>query len=202
LVETKKKIADGKKRCDWAGDGSDLLYTHYHDEEWGVPVHDDRKLYEFLVLEGAQAGLSWRTILNKRENYRKAFDGFDPRRVALYDEEKVKVLLADTGIVRNGLKVRSAIANARACLAVQKEFGSLDAYMWNFVGRKPKVNARKSMSDVPPASKESQAMSRDLLKRGFRFVGPTICYAHMQATGMVNDHITGCFRYRELVGKR
>lgn len=199
VVEAKK--GDARKRCDWA-DETDPLYVRYHDEEWGVPVHDDRKLYEFIVLEGAQAGLSWRTILHKRESYRKAFDGFDPRKVALYDEEKVKGLLADAGIVRNRLKVRSTIANARACLELQKEFGSLDAYMWAFVGGVPKVNAWKTMRDIPPASEESRAMSSDLLKRGFRFVGPTICYAQMQATGMVNDHITGCFRYRELGGKR
>jgi DNA-3-methyladenine glycosylase I len=189
-----------KKRCEWATP-EDPLYTSYHDEEWGVPLHDDRRLFEFLILEGAQAGLSWRTILRKRENYRRAFDGFDPRKVALYDERKVKSLLADGGIVRNELKVRSAIRNAKACLEVQNEFGSLDEYMWGFVGGRPKVNGWRSLEEVPPSSAESVAMSKDLLKRGFRFVGPTICYAHMQASGMVNDHVVYCFRYGELGGR-
>jgi DNA-3-methyladenine glycosylase I len=179
----------------------DPLYTSYHDREWGVPVHDDRKLFEFLVLEGAQAGLSWSTILRKRENYRKAFDDFDPAKVALYDERKVKSLLADEGIVRNELKVRSAIRNANACLKVQEEFGSLDGYMWDFVGGSPRVNRWRSLKEIPPSSAESVAMSKDLVKRDFRFVGPTICYAHMQATGMVNDHVVYCFRYSELGGR-
>jgi DNA-3-methyladenine glycosylase I len=163
-----------------------------------VPLHDDRLLFEFLVLEGAQAGLSWSTILNKRENYRKAFGGFDPRKVARYDERKIAVLLENPGIVRNKLKVRSAVANAKAFLAVQKEFGTFDAYIWQFVGGKPIQNRWPSMKDVPARTPESDAMSKDLLKRGFTFVGSTICYAHMQATGMVNDHIVTCFRHKEL----
>lgn len=168
----------------------------YHDEEWGVPVHDDRRLFEFLILEGAQAGLSWNTILNKRENYRKAFRDFDPAAVARFTPAKVEKLLADPGIVRNRLKVESAVSNARAALAVQKEFGSLDAYLWQFVGGKPKVNRWKAGSDVPAKTPESDAMSRAMAKRGFRFVGSTICYAFMQAVGMVDDHAVDCFRKR------
>jgi DNA-3-methyladenine glycosylase I len=183
------------ERCGWAKGG---LYEHYHDTEWGVPLHDDQGLFEFLVLEGAQAGLSWSTILNKRENYRKAFSGFDPRKVARYDERKIAVLLENAGIVRNGLKVRSAVANAKAFLQVQKEFGSFDKYIWSFVGGKPIQNAWRTLKEVPPKTAESDAMSRDLRKRGFAFVGSTICYAHMQATGMVNDHLVTCFRHREL----
>lgn len=171
----------------------------YHDEEWGVPVHDDRTLFEFLILEGAQAGLSWSTILNKRENYRRAFDRFDVKRIAGYDRRKVKQLLADAGIVRNKLKIAAAIENAKAFLQVQKEFGSFDRYIWQFVGGKPKVNARKSMKQVPARTTESDAMSKDLQRRGFRFVGSTICYAFMQAVGMVNDHSLDCFRYQELL---
>ena len=190
-----------KKRCEWAG--SDPLYIEYHDNEWGVPLHDDRKIFEMLVLEGAQAGLNWLTVLRKRENYRKAFDNFDPTKVAKYDSEKFQKLLANEGIIRNKLKIYSAIQNARAFLEVQKEFGSFDAYIWQFVGGKPIHNSWKSLSELPSQTAESEAMSKDLKRRGFRFVGPTICYAHMQATGMVNDHIVSCFRYKEVerIGK-
>ena len=180
-------------RCGWA---SGELSIRYHDEEWGVPVHDDRTLFEFLILEGAQAGLSWNTILNKRENYRLAFDGFDAKRVARYDRRKIERLLRDPGIVRNKLKIASTIANAQAFLRVQKEFGSFDRYVWQFVGGNPRVNSPKSMKEVPPRTLESDAMSKDLKKRGFNFVGSTICYAFMQAVGMVNDHVVDCFRYR------
>jgi len=173
----------------------------YHDEEWGVPVHDDRTLFEFLVLEGAQAGLSWNTILNKRENYRKAFDRFVPERVAAFDRRKVQRLLRDPGIVRNKLKIASAIENAKAFLRVQEEFGSFDRYIWQVVGGKALVNKRKTLRQVPARTAESDAMSKDLKRRGFHFVGSTICYAFMQAVGMVNDHVVECFRYR-LVGKR
>jgi DNA-3-methyladenine glycosylase I len=170
----------------------------YHDREWGVPQHDDRVLFEFLILEGAQAGLSWSTILNKREAYRKAFSGFDPRRVAKYDSKKVKALLANEGIVRNKLKIAATIGNARAFLAVQKEFSSFHAYIWQFIGSRPKINRWTAGKPLPASTPESEAMSKDLLKRGFRFVGPTICYAFMQAVGMVNDHAISCFRYKEL----
>lgn len=170
----------------------------YHDEEWGVPLHDDRALFEFLVLEGAQAGLSWSTILNKRDNYRKAFDGFDARQIARYDETKVAALLGNPGIVRNRLKVRAAVKNANAYLSVQQEFGSFDAYIWQFVNGKPLRNRWRSMEDVPARTDQSDAMSKDLLRRGFTFAGSTICYAFMQATGMVNDHLLGCFRHAEL----
>ena len=180
-------------RCGWAR--SDLSIP-YHDTEWGVPLHDDRGLFEFLILEGAQAGLSWETILRKRENYRAAFDGFDPERVARYTPKKVERLMADPGIVRNRLKVESAITNARAFLDVQSARGSFDAYIWSFVGGKPRVNKVRGMGDVPASTPQSDAMSKDLKKRGFRFVGTTICYAFMQATGMVNDHAVNCFRYR------
>ena len=182
-------------RCAWA---SGELSVRYHDEEWGVPVHDDRTLFEFLILEGAQAGLSWNTILNKRENYRKAFDGFDAKRIARYDRRKVDRLLRDPGIVRNKLKIASTIANAKAFLRVQKEFGSFDRYIWQFVDGRPRVNSPKSMKQVPARTPESDAMSKDLKKRGFNFVGSTIGYAFMQAVGMVNDHIVDCFRYRPL----
>ena len=185
------------KRCGWAG--TDLM-TLYHDQEWGVPQHDDDILFEFLVLEGAQAGLSWSTILTKRPAYRKAFNNFNPRKVAGYGAEKVAELLANPGIVRNRLKIGSAIRNARAFLEVQKEFGSFDQYLWQFVGGKPRVNSWSTMKRVPAQTAESIRMSKDLLKRGFSFVGPTVCYAFMQATGMVNDHLVDCFRYRE-VGK-
>ncbi|MDW7710675.1 MAG: DNA-3-methyladenine glycosylase I [Deferrisomatales bacterium] len=182
-------------RCPWA---ATPLSTAYHDGEWGVPVHDDRTLFEFLVLEGAQAGLSWETILKKRSRYREAFDRFDPSRVAAYGPEKVAALLADPGIVRNRLKVAAAVANARAFLRVQEEHGSFDAYLWGFVGGQPIRNRWADLRDVPVQTEESRALSRDLRRRGFRFVGPTICYAFMQAVGLVNDHLTGCFRYREL----
>ncbi|HTS38366.1 MAG TPA: DNA-3-methyladenine glycosylase I [Candidatus Solibacter sp.] len=182
-------------RCPWA---KGELYIRYHDEEWGVPVHDDRTLFEFLILEGAQAGLSWSTILNKRENYRKAFDQFDVKRVARYDRCKMQQLLRDPGIVRNKLKIAAAVENAKAFLQVQEEFGSFDRYIWQFVGGKPRVNARRSLKEVPPRTAESDAMSKDLKKRGFKFVGSTICYAFMQAVGMVNDHIVKCIRYKPL----
>jgi DNA-3-methyladenine glycosylase I len=182
-------------RCEWARDEQ---MRAYHDEEWGVPVHDDRLLFEFLVLEGAQAGLSWSTILRKRPNYRAAFDRFDARKVARYDERKVAALLADEGIVRNRLKIGAAIGNAQAFLAVQKEFGSFDRYIWQFVGGTPVQNRWRASEQVPAKTVQSDAMSKDLAKRGFRFVGSTICYAFMQATGMVNDHLVKCFRYKEV----
>lgn len=181
-------------RCAWA-EGE--RYIEYHDTEWGVPVHDDRVLFEFLILEGAQAGLSWSTILNKRENYRRAFDDFDARKIVNYDARKIRSLMADAGIVRNRLKIESTIKNAKAFLAVQKEFGSFDKYIWSFVGASIQ-NRRKSLSEVPARTPESDAMSKDLLKRGFKFVGSTICYAFMQAVGMVNDHVTDCFRHAEV----
>lgn len=180
-------------RCAW-GVGSPLMIA-YHDTEWGVPLHDDRRLFEFLILEGAQAGLSWQTVLHKRENYRKAFDGFDAKVVAGYGPREVKRLLADPGIIRNRLKVASAIGNAKSFLAVQKEFGSFDAYVWQFVGGAPIDHRLKSIQDVPAKTPESDAMSKDLVKRGFKFVGSTICYAFMQAVGMVNDHEIRCFRH-------
>jgi DNA-3-methyladenine glycosylase I len=182
-------------RCAWA---STPLGIAYHDEEWGVPVHDDVRFFEFLILEGAQAGLSWETILRKRDAYRKAFDGFDPARVARYTPARVEKLLQDPGIVRNRLKVQSAIGNAKAYLQVQREFGSFDAYVWRFVGGAPVVNSRRALADVPARTAESDALSRDLLARGFKFVGSTICYAFMQATGLVNDHTVDCFRYEAL----
>jgi DNA-3-methyladenine glycosylase I len=182
-------------RCPWA---QGERYLAYHDEEWGVPLHDDRGLFELLILEGAQAGLSWSTILNKRDNYRHAFDNFDARKIARYNDEKVAHLLTDAGIVRNRLKVASAVSNAQAFLDVQREFGSFDAYIWQFTGGRPIRNAWKSITDVPARTAESDAMSKDLLRRGFRFVGSTICYAFMQATGMVNDHLTTCFRYKQI----
>lgn len=183
-------------RCPWAG--SDPLYLRYHDEEWGVPVHDDRHFFEMLVLEGAQAGLAWITILRKREGYRDAFDGFDPAAVARYDARRVEALLANPAIVRNRLKVQSAVGNARAFLRVQDEHGSFDRYVWRFVDGRPRQNRWRTMADVPAETAESRAMSRDLKRRGFRFVGPTICYAFMQATGLVNDHLVDCFRRGEL----
>jgi DNA-3-methyladenine glycosylase I len=185
-----------KSRCGWSI--SDPIYIDYHDKEWGVPIHDDRLLFEFLVLEGAQAGLSWITILRRREGYRKAYEGFDPKTVAGFGKKKIGELLRDTGIIRNRMKVESSIQNAKSFLEVQKEFGSFDKYIWQFVKEKPIVNRWKKLSDIPAKTKESEAMSKDLIKRGFRFVGPTICYAHMQATGMVNDHVLDCFRYNEL----
>ena len=187
------------KRCNWAN-GSDLLQS-YHDHEWGVEVHDDRTLFEFLVLEGAQAGLSWSTILRKREAYRKAFDNFDARKVSRYSEKTVARLLANPEIIRNRLKINAAITNANAFLQVQKEFGSFDRYIWQFVSGKPIRNSWGTMADIPASTPVSVAMSKDLKKRGFTFVGPTICYAFMQAVGMVNDHVADCFRYRELVSR-
>jgi DNA-3-methyladenine glycosylase I len=183
-------------RCPWAGD--DPLYVDYHDTEWGVPLHDDRRLFEFLVLEGAQAGLSWLTILRKRENYCQVFDGFDPARVAGFDSEKIARLLANPGIVRNRLKILSAVRNARAFQDIQREFGSFDAYVWRFVEGKPKVNRWRSLAEVPAETMVSRALSQDLIRRGFTFVGPTICYAFMQAVGIVNDHLAACFRHREI----
>ena len=178
------------------------IYRDYHDKEWGVPIHDDVLLFEFLVLEGAQAGLNWYIILKKRESYRKAFDGFDPEKVARYDAEKVNELLGDPGIVRNRRKIESAVKNAKAFLRVREEFGSFEDYVWRFVGGKPKVNKWRSLKEIPAVTPEATAMSKDLVGRGFGFAGPTICYAHMQATGMVNDHLVGCFRHRELAGRR
>jgi DNA-3-methyladenine glycosylase I len=187
------------ERCPWAkGD----LYCAYHDHEWGVPLHDDRALFELLVLEGAQAGLSWSTILNKRENYRRAFDRFDVRKISRYSEARIARLLADPGIVRNRLKVAAAVASARAFLEVQKEFGSFDRYIWGFVDGRPIQNAWKSLAEVPARTAESDTMSKDLVRRGFKFVGSTICYAYMQAAGLVNDHLTGCFRYRAVARLR
>lgn len=182
-------------RCPWAQTEAMIAY---HDAEWGVPLHDDRALFEFLILEGAQAGLSWSTILNKRENYRAAFDEFDARKIARYDGRRIASLLRNPGIVRNRLKVAAAVANAKAFLAVQKEFGSFDAYLWRFVEGRPAANAWRTAAEVPARTAASDAMSKDLARRGFRFTGSTICYAFMQATGMVNDHLVGCFRYAEL----
>ncbi|WP_437229694.1 DNA-3-methyladenine glycosylase I [Planctomicrobium sp. SH661] len=188
-----------KQRCSWAkGD----LYEAYHDREWGVPVHDDRVHFEFLILEGAQAGLSWETVLKKRENYRKALDNFDPVRIARYSQKKLDALMEDSGIIRNRLKIASTVQNAKAFLAVQKEFGTFDKYIWQFVGGKPKQNRRRGREDLPATTPESDAMSKDLKRRGFNFVGSTICYAHMQAIGMVNDHFVDCFRHAELGGTR
>lgn len=185
-----------KPRCAWPA--NDPLMQRYHDEEWGVPVHNDRKHFEFLILEGAQAGLSWRTVLHKRVAYRAAFDGFDPQRVARFNARKVKTLMKNAGIIRNRLKIESAISNARAFLTIQKEFGSFDRYVWRFVGNKPIINRWATMRELPASTPESDALSADLKKRGFRFVGSTIIYAHMQATGLVNDHVLNCHRHREL----
>jgi DNA-3-methyladenine glycosylase I len=185
------------KRCAWVT-GGDPLMTRYHDREWGVPVRNDRKHFEFLVLEGAQAGLSWSTVLNKREAYRRAFSGFDPAKVARFSRRRIQKLLRDPSIIRNRLKIESAVRNAKAFLAIQKEFGSFNAYCWRFVGGRPRVNRWKATRQVPATSPESDAFSKDLKSRGFRFVGSTILYAHMQAVGMVNDHLVDCFRYREL----
>jgi DNA-3-methyladenine glycosylase I len=184
-------VTDARTRCHWA---NNPLMIEYHDREWGVPAHDDRVLFEFLILEGAQAGLSWETILKKRENYRRAFDRFDPRKIARYDARKARALMRDPGIVRNRLKIVAAITNAKAFLLVQKEFGSFDKYIWQFVGGKPKLNRWQYSEKVPARSAESEAMSKDLKKRGFRFVGSTICYAFMQAVGLVDDHAANCFR--------
>ena len=184
-------------RCAWATTDA---YVLYHDREWGVPQHDDQVLFEFLILEGAQAGLSWSTILEKRGNYRRAFDNFQPAKVAKYDARRIATLLSDPGIVRNRLKVQSAVANARGFLEVQKEFGSFDGYIWRFIGGRPRRNAWVSLKEIPARTPESDAMSKDLLGRGFKFVGPTICYAYMQAVGMVNDHLVSCFRHRQIKG--
>jgi len=186
------------ERCEWVPEG-DPLYLAYHDEEWGVPSHDDRQLFEMLVLEGAQAGLSWATILKKRDGYRRAFAGFDPAKVARFGAADVERLLQDTGIVRNRLKIESALANAGATLAVCEELGSLDAYLWGFVGGAPIRNEWRTLGEIPAESAESRAMSKDLKRRGFRFVGPTVCYAFMQAAGLVNDHVVSCFRYAAVV---
>ncbi|MFQ5962918.1 MAG: DNA-3-methyladenine glycosylase I [Candidatus Scalinduaceae bacterium] len=185
-----------KIRCDWCT--SSQLYIDYHDNEWGVPVHDDKKLFEFLILEGAQAGLSWETVLKKRENYRKAFNNFDPKKISRYGNKKIEALLANKGIIRNKLKITSAINNAKRFLEVQEEFGSFDTYIWQFVDGSPIINRYKSVQEIPATTKESDVMSKDLKKRGFKFVGSTICYAHMQATGMVNDHLVDCYRYKEI----
>jgi len=188
-------MPDDRPRCAWIG--SDLM-REYHDREWGVPLHDDRRLFEFLVLEGMQAGLSWSTILNKRENYRRAFDGFDPARIARYDARKIAALLRDASIIRNRQKIRACVKNAGAFLRVQEEFGSFDAYQWRFVGGVPRVNHRRRLRGIPPRTPQSDAFSRDLIRRGFSFVGSTIVYSHMQATGMVNDHLTSCYRWAEV----
>ncbi len=185
-------------RCAWVPT-NDTLYLQYHDLEWGVPVHDDRVWFEFLILEGFQAGLSWRTVLYKRENFRQAFDQFNPQNIASYGEEKITQLLSNAGIIRNRSKIRASILNARAFLAIQSEFGGFEAYTWRFVDGKPKVNTWNALSDIPARSPESDKMSKDLIQRGFKFVGSTICYAHMQATGMVNDHTIDCFRYQEII---
>ena len=185
------------KRCNWVADDNPLM-IQYHDHEWGVPVHDDRKHFEFLVLEGAQAGLSWSTVLNKREGYRRAFSDFDPVKVARYTEKRIEKLILDPAIIRNRMKIESAVRNAKAFLAVQEEFGTFDGYAWRFVDGRPKLNQRKSMREIPATSPESDAFSKDLKRRGFTFVGSTVIYAHMQAIGMVNDHLVDCFRYREI----
>ncbi len=185
------------ERCGWAT--KDPVYIRYHDEEWGIPVHDDQKLFEFLILEGAQAGLSWITILKRRQGYEKAFAGFDVEKVAGFSSEKIEEILLDPGIIRNRLKVAAAVANARAFIKIREEFGSFDAYSWRFVDGKQKINAFKNLKDIPATSKESDAFSKDLKQRGFKFVGSTIVYAHMQAVGMVNDHLVSCFRYREVM---
>jgi DNA-3-methyladenine glycosylase I len=189
-------MKDDPVRCTWAG--SEPIYMRYHDREWGLPLHNDRRLFEILILEGAQAGLSWITVLRKRPAYREAFDKFDPIKVARYGKAKTSALLANPGIIRNRAKIAAAICNAQAFLAVREEFGSFDNYVWQIVGGKPKVNKWKGLHDIPAETAESRAMSKDLKRRGFGFVGPTICYAFMQATGMVNDHVVDCFRYREV----
>lgn len=195
LSPSTEVILGNRKRCSWAGNP---LAVSYHDREWGVPVHDDLILFEFLLLEGAQAGLSWDTILQKREKYRIAFDEFDVRRVARYDAQRIRALLNNAGLVRNRLKIASSVQNAQAFLRVQEEFGSFDRYVWQFVGGKPRRNRWRSVQDVPARTEESDALSRDLRRRGFNFVGSTIMYAFMQAVGMVNDHLVGCFRYKEV----
>jgi DNA-3-methyladenine glycosylase I len=191
------KPIEEKNRCKWCG--TDPLYVAYHDNEWGVPVYDDAKLFEFLILETFQAGLSWITVLRKRENFRKAFDNFDYQKIALYNDKKYKSLLLDAGIIRNKLKIKATINNAKAFIAIQKEFGSFSQYIWQFTGGKPIVNAFKTLSELPAKTGLSDVLSKDLKNRGFKFVGSTVIYAHMQATGMVNDHVTSCFRYKELL---
>ncbi len=198
-MSSPKQQKNTQQRCPWCL--ADPLYIRYHDTEWGVPVHDEIKHFEFLILEGAQAGLSWLTVLKKREAYRKAFSGFDPRKVAGYSEKKIEALLGDPGIIRNRRKVRSAVRNARCFLEVQKEAGSFDEYIWSFTGGRPVINSFKTLKEVPAQTPLSEAVGKDLKKRGFSFVGPTIIYAHMQAIGMINDHITSCFRYKELGGR-
>jgi DNA-3-methyladenine glycosylase I len=193
-----KKIE--KNRCGWAT--SDPLYISYHDNEWGVPVFDDRLLFEFLILEGAQAGLSWLTVLKKRKNYRLAYEGFEPEKVARFNEAKIEELLTNPGIIRNRLKIRSSVKNASLYVKIQKEFGSFAKYSWNFVGGRQRINRFKELSEIPASTPESEALSKDLKKRGFNFVGPTIMYAHMQAIGMVNDHTIDCFRYKEVALKK
>lgn len=193
-------ITKTKNRCAWPSNSP--LMVEYHDKEWGVPVHDDSKLFEFLVLEGAQAGLTWETVLKKRENYRKAFHNFDPIRISQYTEKDINRLLSDSGIIRNRLKVEAAIINARRFIEIQKEFGAFDKYIWQFVDGRPIKNNFLSLKDIPATTKESDAMSNDLKKRGFKFVGPTICYAFMQAVGMVNDHMIDCFRYTEILEEK
>lgn len=188
-----------RERCEWCG--TDPLYLAYHDHEWGVPIHDDRRLFEMLVLEGAQAGLNWLTILRKREGYRRAFDGFDPERIARYDDRDIARLLADPGIVRNRLKIAAAVRNAQGFLTIQERHGGFGAFLWRYVDSVPKQNGWRSLAEVPARTPEAEAISRDLKRLGFGFVGPTICYAFMQATGMVNDHVTDCFRHPELGGR-
>jgi DNA-3-methyladenine glycosylase I len=195
-MSAKDAVSDGVRRCEWAGTDPEMVT--YHDTEWGVPVHDDTVHFEFLVLEGAQAGLSWSTILKRRAGYRKAFAGFDAAKVARYTPAKVDKLLTDTGIIRNRAKVEATVRNARGYLAVQEEFGSFDDYIWGFVGGRPIVNKWRRLAQLPPTSAESEALSKDLKRRGFGFVGPTVCYAHLQAAGLVNDHLVDCFRYPEL----
>lgn len=191
---------DKKRTCSWPGNST--LMNKYHDEEWGVPVHDDRKLFEFIVLDGFQAGLSWSTILNKRENFRKSFDNFEPEVIAEYTDGKIESLLQDAGIIRNKLKIRATVTNAKCFLDIQKEFGSFDKYIWQFTNGKTIINKCKTLNNIPVSTPESDAMSKELKKRGFKFVGTTICYAFMQASGMVNDHLVDCFRYKEILGKK
>lgn len=197
-VPERQRPADDRIRCAWAT--SDPLYVAYHDEEWGVPVHDDRKLFEMLILEGAQAGLSWITILRRREGYRRAFDRFDAKRIAAYGPERIQEILGDPGVIRNRAKIESAVTNARAFLEVREQAGSFDGFLWQFVDGEPRQNRRRSLEEVPAETPESRALSKELRRKGFRFVGPTICYAFMQAVGMVNDHVIDCFRHRELKG--
>jgi DNA-3-methyladenine glycosylase I len=198
-MSTETSNATSRERCGWSSVGNDPMYLEYHDREWGVPVHDDKKIFEFLVLEGAQAGLSWLTILRRRENFRRAFADFDPAAVSKFDSRTIRELLHDPGIIRNKLKIASAINNAKCFLKVQEEFGSFDKYIWGFMPNGlPRKNSRRSLSQIPARTVQSDRLSKDLMSRGFTFVGSTICYAHMQATGMVNDHLVSCFRYAEV----